>query len=140
MQELFNMMVKQAKNEGLSGFGIIWLGDLYSQLAEMPAEAPVAVEYYRDTVWAGELSSYRGYYEDLSFDLGGRTLVSDVLEQIDNYLGGESYEGYKGGEYYAHDATLVWVSEYGNASGIGVTGAELRDGTVFLATVDTNDR
>ena len=140
MQELFDMMARQAKNAELNGNGMIVLGELYNQLLEMPAEAILAVEFYGVPICAGDLFSYRGYYEDLSFDLEGQTTVTEVLERIDDLLAGESYEGYKGGEYYAHYNTLVWVSQYGDNSGIGVSGVELVGDKVFLTTVDTNDR
>lgn len=139
IQELFNIMAKQAKEAELNGNGMMVLGDLYNRLLEMPEEAPVAVMYRGVPVWAGGLDSYRGYYEDLSFDLDGQTTVKEVLERIEDLLAGEPYEGYKGGTYYAGYNTLVWVSAYGGCSGIGVTGAELDGDKVFLTTVDTDD-
>lgn len=139
IQELFNIMAKQAKNEELNGNGMMVLGDLYNRLLEMPEEAPVAVIYAGVPIWAGGLDSYRGYYEDLSFDLDGQTTVRDTLDRIEDLLAGESYEGYKGGTYYAGYQTLVWVSQYGECSGIGVSGVELDGDKVFLTTVDTYD-
>ena len=137
IQDLFNIFAAQAKNEELNGNGMIGLGKLYTQLLEMPEGAEIAVEYRGAPVWAGGLASYRGYYEDLSFDLDGQTTVEETLSVIEDYLGGQFYEGYKGGEYYAHYNTLVWVSPYGDCSGVGVTGIELVGDKVFLTTVDT---
>ncbi len=139
-QDLFDSWARKIKEEDLSGSGMIGLGELYDLLKELPKDAPVGVEYMDEPFWAGDLISYRGFYEDLSFDVEGCTSVEDVLEQIDDYLSGESYEGYKGGEYYAHRGTLVWVSQYGYCSGLGVTGVELVGSVALLRTVDTNDR
>lgn len=139
IQELINIMAKQAKEASLDGNGMMVLGDLYNRLLEMPEEAPVAVVYGGVPIWAGGLDSYRGYYEDLSFDLDGQATVKETLERIEDLLAGEPYEGYKGGTYYAGYDTLVWVSQYGEASGIGVSGAELDGDKVFLTTVKTGD-
>lgn len=139
IENLFNIFAAKAKAEELDWTDMIGLGELYSQLLGMPEQAQVVVEYYGVPVWAGYLSSYRGYYEDLSFDLDGQTTVAEVLDQIVDLLDGESYEGYKGGEYCAHYDTLVWASQYADCSGVGVTGVELIGDRVYLTTVDTND-
>lgn len=56
--------------------------------------------------------SYRGYYCDLAFEQVGKKKVSEVLATVKACLG-ETFTGYKGGDYDMGRQTPVWVSSYG---------------------------
>ena len=144
MQALFDAIAARAKDEALGDSGMIGLGELHARLQGQKQDAPVVIEHGGALVRPGELESYRGYYEDLSFDLeapfGKGQTVADVVKDIEQYLhGGESYTGYKGGDFYANPRTLVWASHYGNCDGTGVTGVSELDGTVIITTAKADD-
>ena len=71
----------------------------------------------------GKERSYRGYYSDLAFenDLSRVKSAGDLLAQCQNALG-QTYEGYKGGDYVMEADTPLWIAGYGIASGTAVIG------------------
>ena len=57
--------------------------------------------------------SYRGYYEDLAFELcGGTRPAKDLLTECKDAMGGV-FVGYKGGDFVMGALTPVWVADYG---------------------------
>lgn len=94
------------------------LGSLIIRLAELPPEMEM---------W--ELSgahSYRGYYEDLAFDIVRSIEKRTVRENIAycKELLGQVFEGYKGGDYTMNTGTPVWFSHYGSC---GLKIKEIKD-------------
>jgi hypothetical protein len=64
--------------------------------------------------------SYRGYYSDLAFtEIEKQKTVAELLAQAEAALG-QTFEGYKGGDFVMAEDTPVWISEYGNSSGIAL--------------------
>lgn len=77
----------------------------------------------------GGLMSYRGYYSDLAFEpIDGARPVADVLRDCRSAMG-ETFEGYKGGDYLMGKTTPLWVSAYGRASGDRLMGLGLEGNT-----------
>lgn len=63
--------------------------------------------------------SYRGYYEDLAFEVGRDVPVHEMLREAKECLG-KTFEGYKGGEFTMHEYTEVWLADWGcTGEGIG---------------------
>lgn len=57
--------------------------------------------------------SYRGYYTNLAFNPSTcRVPVGQLLESCRGLIG-ETFEGYKGGEYTMDRSTPLWISDYG---------------------------
>ena len=56
--------------------------------------------------------SYRGYYEDLSFEPAENVTVAQMLAHAESALG-HTFEGYKGGDYKMGDYSTVWLAKYG---------------------------
>ena len=75
--------------------------------------------------------SYRGYYEDLSFEPAENVTVAQMLAHAESALG-HTFEGYKGGEYTMSRDTCVWVSNHGKASSTRVSGVVVDDDTAYL--------
>ena len=59
-----------------------------------------------------EPDSYRGYYQDLAFERGPETTVSEVLRVCEGCKG-KTFIGYKGGEFRMTGSTKVWMASYG---------------------------
>lgn len=96
------------------------LGRLISQLEVAESDEIVKVDT-GGTLGAEE--SYRGYYCDMAFNPSqDKKTVGELLQQCRAALG-EIYEGYKGGDYRMEDDTPLWLSDYGEASGIALMGA-----------------
>lgn len=58
--------------------------------------------------------SYRGYYDDLAFELGEGCMCSKDLLSLCKSLIGKKFEGYRGGTYKMKRGTLLWVANYGD--------------------------
>lgn len=81
--------------------------------------------------------SYRGYYSDISLSISPTNhdyTVGDILiaarKSIDF-----SFEGYKGGYYKMNSESRVWVSLYGNDSGLKCKGITQHNDTVYLDVI-----
>jgi hypothetical protein len=61
-----------------------------------------------------EPHSYRGYYSDLAFErCNDKRTVAEVLAMAKDCVG-ETFEGYKGGNFDMNWSTPVWVADYGS--------------------------
>lgn len=95
------------------------LGELIERLKAEPADKVVEHGFY-------DPHSYRGYYECLAFVRKERVSVKDMLAAATSAVG-ETYPGYKGGDFKMGQYTTVYISEYGE------TGEELtHDGLSWL--------
>jgi hypothetical protein len=83
------------------------LGELISVLAAMPADSQVTC--------LRSAHSYRGYYEDLAFELdpGNTRPASDLLAECMAAMG-NAFQGYKGGDFVMGKTTPLWVACYGS--------------------------
>lgn len=52
--------------------------------------------------------SYRGFYEDLAFEITHNITVGDMLAATQSALG-TTYQGYKGGDYEMREHTPCWL-------------------------------
>ena len=82
------------------------LGKLIEELEKYPLETKIQ-----------QLSnphSYRGYYEDLAFQLSeNKATVKETLTLLKSCLNTE-FQGYKGGDFIMTNETLIWVATYGS--------------------------
>ncbi|MFF1417618.1 hypothetical protein [Streptomyces sp. NPDC058280] len=60
--------------------------------------------------------SYRGYYHDLAFEPAFNVTVGEMLADARSARG-ETYEGWKGGDFKMSGHTDCWLSEEGTCSG-----------------------
>ena len=73
----------------------------------------------------GRLRSYRGYYRDLAFEpIEASQPVGSLLEVCRSAMG-HVFEGYKGGDYLMGERTPLWLSDYGEASGLRLMGLDI---------------
>lgn len=79
------------------------LGKLIKRLESLPSKTMLDL---------ASPHSYRGYYEDLAFEMGDKISAADALVMCCAALG-EVFEGYKGGEFQMGRNTPVWRASYG---------------------------
>lgn len=74
----------------------------------------------------GEPMSYRGYYDELAFDPVEETTFGDMLRYAKSALG-QTFTGYKGGDFKMEEYTPCWIAPYGRGGGdkIGPTMCKL---------------
>jgi hypothetical protein len=81
-----------------------------------------------------DVDSYRGYYSDLAISTkqGGQMNVAGLLELLRGALG-QTFQGYKGGDYTMGPHTPLWVAEYGSC-GDAVQGLRVADDLVVIVS------
>lgn len=78
------------------------------------------------------IDSYRGYYDELAigFKIAGYEGNSEVATSADEFLKllkgaiGNTFTGWKGGDFMMTEDTPIWVDNPGNASSTAVMGIE----------------
>ena len=98
-----------------------------------------------DGILHGTFTSYRGYYSDLAM-LYTSGAVSPLHCEAAKFLAnlkecvGYTFEGWKGGDYKMSKDTLMWVSNEGESSDMGV-GNVVFDGqkTIYLIPMPIDD-
>jgi len=113
-------LVEAEKAQKAAERGHMSLGELASTLAATP-DLPVRVDFGSGPVGVGDIGSYRGYYSDLAIEPGGDLSSHDLSKWLTAAVG-QTFVGYKGGDFTMSRMTPVWVSSYGDASGLAVTG------------------
>lgn len=82
--------------------------------------------------------SYRGHYEDLAIDYtiedGSPTNTIDNIIEMLEYAIGETYEGWKGGDFKMDENSDVWVSHEGRCGERYIYRVEWLEGVVVLKT------
>lgn len=91
------------------------LGGLIKKLNAIEDKSLVVA--FSDGNHPGAPDSYRGYYSDLSFCNSDKPItVGHFLDEANACLG-ETFMGYKGGDYVMHEKTPLWRAEYGHSGG-----------------------
>ena len=106
------------------------LGRLEELLSAAKPDSKVEIDGYgiSDNVFC-----YRGYYSDLAIGYGDGVKVEDLLKSVRAALDGETFHGYKGGEYTMSKDTPLWLaSNYGDCSDLAITDGYLTFGNVKL--------
>lgn len=75
-----------------------------------------------------EPHSYRGYYDQIAFSIGGRQEVTDAYLTVAGCVG-MTFSGYKGGYFQMTRDTTVWIATWGDTGTrlgcIGIIGINL---------------
>ena len=82
------------------------LGQLIQRLRQEPSDKIVPLGFY-------SANSYRGYYEDLAFAPARNVTVGEMLRAAEE-ANGETYHGWKGGDYVMDLDSTVWLAEQGH--------------------------
>lgn len=96
------------------------LGELISTLKRKNLDASVKFDF--GGFVPDGIDSYRGYYEQLAIGYKpGKEKVSiaDLIKLCED-ANGETFAGWKGGEYTMDDDTPVWVANRGKCHGTAI--------------------
>jgi hypothetical protein len=110
------------------------------------------VFYDNEGLFTTGIDSWRGIYAQLALDYSDvgdspqytPKTVEFWLDRLNKAIG-ETFQGYKGGDFTMHKTTPIWVANYGSASGFrndsendlwyqGVVGVKETDEKVLLLT------
>ncbi len=130
--ETIMAMVHAQVAEDANDAGQMTLGALIDALKMLPEDAEISWDFGGHP---GPANSYRGYYEQLAFEPdGGLSTVKAFLSEAQNACG-ETFDGYKGGEYIMHRGTWIWSSGYGTCRDAKrIIGIEEKDGSFVVKT------
>lgn len=84
----------------------------------------------------GREHSYRGYYNELSFEPDAPRKASEVLKACRRALE-DTYTGYKGGDYRYDEDTSIWLAHHG-CTGSAITGAKIEGNEIVLSIRDSD--
>lgn len=107
------------------------LGQLVEELEQLAPDTPIMLSDGNGES-PGRAMSYRGYYSDLSFEPSEKPITAKAFATEARRALGNSFEGYKGGEYIMGTDTPLWISEYGCSSGRAVMGLTMSNGIAYL--------
>lgn len=105
------------------------LGDLIEVIGKVPPGTPIKFD---DGSNPGEFDSYRGYYSDLSIQPQSQSVTSDELLASASAALGETFTGYKGGDFTMHKDTPLWKAAYGCCGPAIVDGKMIGDTFVLI--------
>lgn len=81
------------------------------------------------------LDSYRGFYDHLAFGFSEKAdpTVADVLAMLRGAIG-QTFHGWKGGDYVMDERTPLWVANRGNSGSTAVVGLADCEWATIIAT------
>jgi len=136
LQTFMDAQVAKMKMEEFAKKPIRSLGEVILLLEAQPKGNIVKLDFTDEIPTS--LDSYRGYYEDLSLDYSPNAqpmTVKRLLKQFKD-ADGETFQGYKGGDFTMHRRTLVWVAEYGDCGRMLVDIQSKKGVTIIITQED----
>ena len=129
MQRILDAMMEQSRITR-SDYHLT-LGQAIKEIAALPYHEMITFDFNGE--YPTEPSSYRGYYSDLAFGWGGAAMDTEGFAVMCNSALGETYTGYKGGDFLMGLDTPLWAAQWGN-TGRAIIGLVRIAGTVKLLT------
>lgn len=150
LQKILDNAVQAKRSEEMKTSQQITLGELILKLETLP---PTRTNYKGEEeerrVWfefedlhPTGLISWRGSYCELAITFSNHRMgdwdeeaptLRDFLARLKATIG-QTFTGYKGGEYVMGKTTPVWVANYGNSGNTGVVGVRDSEYAVYLLT------
>ncbi len=133
LQTALNNAMVAARQEELKNSPQILLGELILKLeAVQDKQKPVVFDFGSHPT---DLGSWRGSYCELALGYTEGVCPPALGRILDNCKAafGETFQGYKGGDYVMGKATPVWVANYGES------GCTFNDEYQTIAIVDVLD-
>ena len=138
MQQLFDGMSAQWALERSKT--MMTLGEMITAISAVDSNLSVVIELPNgERVVPTHLISYRGYYSDLAIEYGKDTMtVGEFGDMLKNAVG-ETFTGYKGGDFTMSKITPMWVDHYGCASGIVVLDIVVEENKCVIKTIQEDE-
>jgi hypothetical protein len=138
-------MAKQQRKDNFGRSHQWSLGQLISELKAVKATDDCSVAFAFGYFVPGGVSSWRGSYDELAIwfkevEWSLRPKLADFITLLESTVG-QSFEGYKGGDFVMGESTPVWVANYGEAGSTGVIGLATetnKDGLAYLVIIRTD--
>ena len=102
------------------------LGQLINELSKIDATDDCWVSFAFGDLVPTKCSSWRGSYDEIAIgfdrlEYNNRPMLKKFLQHLRNCVG-ETFIGYKGGEFKMDESTPIWVANYGRSDETGVVG------------------
>jgi len=129
--DLQEWLTNQVKNERAINFNLsdqLSLGEILEKVKDIinskESETLKELSVYFDFeyLFPTDLDSWRGIYAEIALNYTSEGTPLNVVEfknLIENAIG-NTYEGYKGGDFYMTESTPVWVANYGRSGNTAV--------------------
>lgn len=127
------------------------LGEFITKLSTFPQNAKIIIKtdnslfYPKAVVYVNHdidnypyfFHSYRGYYEDIALSLSSKDKDYRVSDILSNALKCEGFyfEGYKGGYFIMSNDSILWLSSYGDNSGLRCKDIIYENNVVYIITI-----
>lgn len=118
------------------------LGDFIEALEKAPKDSLVRLStstHNEPREFTSDFISYRGYYSDIALEPWDGAVSVKALLDAANAACGETFEGYKGGDFTMTADTPLWISHYGSANNIAVRYVEVNGSEVVIVTFQVKD-
>ena len=149
LQKYLESATKKMREARFADSPQLTLGELLVLLKDTPTEwgdkkEPVTIGFDFGTAYPIGFSSWRGSYAEvaINYALSGydgeqfaHTDLKDFVKMLEETIG-ETFTGWKGGEYTMTSDTPVWVANDGDVGNTGVVGIKNKDYTVVIQTWD----
>lgn len=131
LQTMFTAIANMMGDENVTRWGNMTLGGFIIALMKCDPSSTVTFDSGQHP---GKFDSYRGYYRFLALGRDGKSPVSvaDLLTAANSCVG-QTFEGYKGGDFRMDEGTALWAAEYGDC-GPGIVGIEDQGAMVVIKT------
>lgn len=149
-QKYIDAQVKAERVKDLVDSPQLTIGELLNLLKDIPFtggddKEPITICFDFGSAYPTGLSSWRGSYSELAinYDLGGydndnknqfaHRDLKDFVEELKGSVG-DTYTGWKGGDFTMGLDTPLWVDNDGNCNNTGVVGIKDCDWRVIILT------
>ncbi len=143
-QKMLDNAIEAKRAEEMKTSEQVMLGELVIMLATVSNDK-LPVVFDDGVWWPVDLDSWRGSYRELALSYTKeeeKWSVACVLKVLRAAVG-ETFEGYKGGDFLMGKNTPIWVATYGNSQGFdrndngdyqAVVGVDIREHEVAFIT------
>jgi len=134
LQEVLHNAVENQRNERLKSSPQLTLGELILKLKVFDSQSKVFFDF--DDSHPTRLDSWRGSYCELAINYDSENnlmTVERLLVELESAVG-NTYQGYKGGEFKMGRRTPIWADNYGKCTNKGIVDVVDDDKGVIIQT------
>ena len=145
LQDYVDKVMKEERTKRFSESDQMSLGQIIAELDKLAQKQKKIKEKYGhearivfdfENLYPTNIDSWRGSYSELALEFacnGEPMEFSAFLKMLKNAVG-QTFLGYKGGEFVMTEDTPVWVANYGNCGNTAVVGVVDNEYEIILMT------